>query len=181
MKVCMILTDGFEEMEAVGTYALLRRAGLTVDVYSLRGTKATGRFGLTCSEVQDFARFKDDGYAAVVLPGGPQYKELEANRGVQQALADFHRAGKYLCAICASPTILGRAGYLKGKNYTCFTCMNEDFGGRFTNAYATTDGKLITGKSAAATPEFALAIITALLGPQAAEKTKKEIYYQEYK
>ena len=73
MKVCMILTDGFEEMEAVGTYALLRRAGLTVDVYSLRGTKATGRFGLTCSEVQDFARFKDNGYAAVVLPGGPQY------------------------------------------------------------------------------------------------------------
>ena len=59
--------------------------------------------------------------------------------------------------------------------------MNEDFGGHFTNAYATTDGKLITGKSAAATPEFALAIITALLGPQAAEKTKKEIYYQEYK
>ena len=110
-----------------------------------------------------------------------QYKELEASRGVQQALADFHRAGKYLCAICASPTILGRAGYLKGKNYTCFTCMNEDFGGHFTNAYATTDGKLITGKSAAATPEFALAIITALLGPQAAEKTKKEIYYQEYK
>ena len=43
----MIVTNGFEEMEAVGTFALLRRGGLEVDIYSLRGAEATGRFGLT--------------------------------------------------------------------------------------------------------------------------------------
>ena len=35
MKVCMTVTNGFEEMEAVGTFALLRRAGLEVDVFSI--------------------------------------------------------------------------------------------------------------------------------------------------
>ena len=29
-KVCMLITDGFEEIEAVGTFALLRRGGLAV-------------------------------------------------------------------------------------------------------------------------------------------------------
>lgn len=178
MKVCLILTNGFEEMEAVGTYALLRRGGLEVDVYSLRGERAEGRFGLTCCHLKPFAEFKDDGYAAVILPGGPQYKELEADAHVQQILRDFDHTDRFLCAICAGPTILGRAGYLKGKKYTCFTAMNEDFGGTYTGKYAETDGKIITGKSAAATIDFAFAILEALLGKETADKVKKDIYYQ---
>lgn len=31
MNVMCILTDGFEELEAVGTIALLRRAGIRID------------------------------------------------------------------------------------------------------------------------------------------------------
>lgn len=181
MKVCMILTDGFEEMEAVGTYAVLRRGGLDVDIYSLRGQEAAGRFGLSCTHLKPFAQFQDDGYAAVILPGGPQYKELEADARVQQVLKDFYARGKYLCAICAGPTILGRAGYLKGKNYTCFTSMNEDFGGTYRDDYAVTDGQIITGKSAAGTIDFGFAVLQAVAGKDAADKTKKEIYYKECK
>ncbi len=181
MKVCMIVTDGFEEIEAVGTYAILRRGGLDVDVYSLRGDKATGRFGLTCCALKSFAQFKDDNYAAVILPGGPQWKELEADARVQRVLKDFDAAGKYLCAICAGPTILGRAGFLKGKNYTCFTAMNDDFGGTYREDYAVTDGRIVTGKSAAATIDFGFAVLQAVAGKEAADKTKKEIYYKECK
>ena len=35
MNVMCILTDGFEELEAVGTIALLRRAGIRIDVYAI--------------------------------------------------------------------------------------------------------------------------------------------------
>lgn len=179
MKVCMIVTDGFEELEMVGTYAILRRGGLDVDIYSLRGEKATGRFGLTCGALKPFAQFKDDGYAAVILPGGPQWEALEADEGVQRVLRAFDAAGKYLCAICAGPTIFGRAGYLKGKNYTCFTSMNEDFGGFYQDDYAVTDGRVITGKSAAAAIDFGFAILQALAGKETADKTRREIYYKE--
>ena len=178
MKVCMIVTDGFEEIEAVGTYAILRRGGLDVDVYSLRGDKATGRFGLTCCALKPFAQFKDDNYAAVILPGGPQWKELEANAQVQQLLRDFDDTGRYLCAICAGPTILGRAGYLKGRRYTCFTAMNEDFGGTYCEDYAVKDGNIISGKSAAATIDFGFLVLEDAAGKEAADKTKKEIYYK---
>ena len=48
-KVCIVLTDGFEEAEAVATFAILRRAGLTVDIFSLTEGNATGRVCLTCT------------------------------------------------------------------------------------------------------------------------------------
>ena len=178
-KIALVLTDGFEEMEAVGTFALLRRAGLQVDVFSLKDADATGRFGLTCTQLNKFSTLSASGYDALVLPGGPQYKELEKNEKLQLLIRIFVEEKKLIAAICASPTILGHAGYLKGKNYTCFTSMNEDFGGHFTGEYATTDGNLITGQSAAATIDFAFAIVEKLLGKEKVEEVKKSIYYKK--
>ena len=55
MKVCMIITDGFEEIEAIGTLAILSRGGVEVDVYSLLDKDATGRFGVTCTNLKPFS------------------------------------------------------------------------------------------------------------------------------
>ncbi len=178
MKACMIVTNGFEEVETVGTYAILRRGGLEVDVYSLHGTQATGRFGLSCDKLKSFEKFSDDNYAAIILPGGPQYQELENTPRVLQLLKDFHARGKYVCAICASPTILGHLGLLKDKKYTCFTSMNEDFGGTYCDDYAVADGQIITGKSAAAAIDFGFAILQAICGKGIAQQTKQSIYYK---
>ena len=178
MKVCMIVTNGFEEVETVGTYAILRRGGLDVDIYSLRGKEATGRFGLTCCTLKPFEQFVDHDYAAIILPGGPQYQELESTPRVLQLLQDFYTRNKYVCAICASPTILGHLGLLRGKKYTCFTAMNEDFGGIYCDDYAVSDGQIITGKSAAAAIDFGFAILQAVAGKEMADKTKKDIYYK---
>ena len=171
-KVCLVLTNGFEEAEAVGTFAILRRAGLTVDIFSLTQADATGRFGLTCTQLKPFSMLRGADYDALVLPGGPQYAELEKSAGVQALLKEFMQANKVVAAICASPTILGRAGYLKGKNYTCFTSMNEDFGGHFTGEYVAVDGNLITGRGAGHAVNFGLAILRYLKGDEAAEKVK---------
>lgn len=178
MKVCLIITNGFEEVETVGTYGILRRGGLDVDVYSLRGEQATGRFGLTCCQLKPFAEFSDDDYAAIILPGGPQYQELEANTRLRQLIQDFHSRGKHVCAICASPTILGHMGLLRGKKYTCFTEMDEDFGGTYCDDYAVIDGQIVTGKSAAAAIDFGFAILQALCGQETADKVKQSIYYK---
>jgi len=177
-KACIIVTNGFEELEAVGTYALLKRCGLEVDIYSLRGENAEGRFGLHCTHLHPLSTLQAEEYDALVLPGGPQYKELEASHEVQQLLAAFIRNGKVVGALCASPTILGHAGYLTGKQYTCFTSMNEDFGGIFTDQYATVDGNIITGQSAAATVDFAFAVAEKLLGKTHIEEVKHSIYYK---
>ncbi len=178
MKVCMLVTDGFEEIEAVGTYAILRRGGLTVDVYSLLNKDATGRFGLTITHLHPFSALNAADYGALVIPGGPEYKAMEASTEVQALIKTFMSENKVVAAICAGPTILGHAGYLKDKKYTCFTAMNEDFGGQYQDDYAVRDGNIITGKSAAATVDFAFTILEALSGKETADKTKKEIYYK---
>lgn len=177
MKVLCILTNGFEELEAVGTIALLRRAGIQIDVHAIDDIQACGRFNLMISQLNNLNDVNIEAYDALFLPGGPHYAQLEANETVLSIIDYFIQANKCVSAICAAPTILGHRRYLKGKNYTCFTSMNEDFGGTYVDAYAVRDGNIITGKSAAAVIDFAFEIIAYLLGEEKANEVKKAIYY----
>lgn len=177
MKVLCILTNGFEELEAVGTIALLRRANIQIDIYAMDDVQACGRFNLMISQLNNLNDVCIDDYDALFLPGGPHYAKLEASEQVLSILDAFVQANKCVCAICAAPTILGHRGYLKGKNYTCFTSMNEDFGGSYHDVYAIRDGNIITGRSAAAVIDFAFEIIAYLAGEEKANEVKKAIYY----
>lgn len=176
-RVICILTNGFEELEAVGTIALLRRAGIEIDVFALDATEATGRYDINIGKIKRLNDAVLSDYDCLFLPGGPHYKILEASNMVQDIILKFHNDNKIIAAICAAPTILGHMGLLKGKNYTCFTSMNEDFGGTYIDQYAVTDGNLVTGRSAAAVIDFAFALIEKLAGQDQAEKTKAQIYY----
>lgn len=177
MKICTILSNGFEEVEAIGTIALLKRSGLEVDIYALNDTKANGKHQLTLSNLIQLENVNTNEYDALLIPGGPHYAELEANTKVKDIITDFMNEKKLVCGICAAPTIFGHMGYLKGKNYTCFTSMDEDFGGTYIDEYVVTDGNMITARSAAASIDFAFAIINYLQGEKQEEKIKNEIYY----
>ena len=177
MKVLCILTDGFEELEAIGTVALLRRANITVDVYAIDATTATGRFDLSISNIHNLMDVNKESYDMLFLPGGPHYVKLEENKAVVDMIHYFFNEHKFVGAICAAPTILGRLGYLKDRQYTCFTSMNENFLGTYIDTYAVRDGNLITGRSAAATIEFAFLIIEALEGKNKADEVKASIYF----
>lgn len=177
-KVCMILADGFEEVEALGTYGILVRGGLSVDLCALSDQNTTGRFGVTCARLKPLSAVNKNDYDALVLPGGPGHTLLKQSSVVRALITSFIEQDKVVAAICASPVILGEMGYLKGKNYTCFTSMNADFGGTYHEDYTVTDGNLITGKSAAASIDFGFAIVQKLCGADAADKTKQQIYYK---
>ena len=180
-KACIILSDGFEDLETIGAYDILKRGGVATDIYSLAGTQALSKCGLTCVRLHPLAELTDTvaaTYDVLVLPGGPHYDALRQNARVRELILQFFQTEKVLGAICASPTILGEMGLLKGKNYTCFTSMNADFGGHFTGDYATIDGNLVTGKSAAAAVEFGLALVEKVCEAEVAEKVKASIYYK---
>lgn len=177
MKVAVLLDDGFEELEAMGPIALLRRGGLDVDMIGVNNKKeVAGRFGVTYSSVFPMDTYDFSNVDCLVLPGGPHYQKLEKNEMVLKLVHEFAEK-KVLAAICASPTILGHEGLLKGKKYTCFQSMNEDFGGEYQYSYAVVDGNLITGVSAAASIEFAFAILEKLCGKNHAQKVKASVYY----
>lgn len=176
-KLMCILDNGFEELEAIGSMALLKRAGIEVDIYTLCGSEASGRFGFTLSHLNDFEDVDMNQYDGLLLPGGPHYASLEASEEVKNCIHLFNNEEKLIAAICASPTILGHMGLLEGKNYTCFTSMNEDFKGQYQDVYAITCGNIITGRSAAASIDFGFEIIRYLLGEEKEAEVKASIYY----
>ena len=178
-KAAILLDEGFEDLEAMAPIALLRRGGVEVDMISTRNEKgATGRFGVTMSPCIPMDEYDFSQADALILPGGPGHVNLENNEKVrQQILAFYNDEKKVLAAICASPTIFGRMGLLEGRNYTCFTSMNEDFGGNYKEDYAVTDGNLVTGKSAAGAIDFGLAILKKLTGEKHANEVASSIYY----
>lgn len=177
MKIACVITDGFEEVEFAASIGILRRGGCDIDIYSLHNNSCRGRYGLLVSDLLNFDNFNKDKYDMLLMPGGPEYQELENNKKYIDILTYFLKNNKYVASICAGPTIIGHLGYLKNKKYTCFTSMNEDFGGTYVDVYAVKDGNLITGRSAAATIEFAFLILETVKGKEVAEAIKKQIYF----
>ena len=98
---------------------------------------------------------------------------------VHKIVLDFYKKDKYLCGICAAPTLFGRLGLLVNRKYTCFTSMNADFKGIYTDQGVTVDKKLITAKSVAYSLEFAYAIIKETMGQDVLNKVWDRIYHEK--
>lgn len=177
MKLLMVVTDGFEDIEAVGTYAILKRAQLDLTFAAIDDDKAVGRYGLNVHNLVNLKDVNVDEYDMLIIPGGPEYVAEENNPEFLKMVMNFATHDKYIAAICAGPTILGHLGLLKGKRYTCYTSMNEDFGGEYVDQYSVVDGKLITGRSAAAVIDFAFDIVRVASGAKNEKKVKDSIYY----
>lgn len=176
-KVAILLDNGFEELEAMGPYALLKRAGASVDFVRLQEQQVTGRWGIQYSPTYFVDQYDFTDIDLLVLPGGPQYDTMKDDPRVLGLVKDF-LAHKKLGAICAAPTILGAQGHLKGRHYTCFTAMNQDFGGQYEDCLAIIDGQLATGRSAAASVEFGFACVELLFGSVKAQELKQSVYYE---
>lgn len=179
-KVLLILTDGFEEIEAIGTFALLKRANIDVDIFSLKRKEIKGRYGLSLNlnVIELNLNCFLNSYDLLFIAGGPEYKELEDSELFKNIILDFNNKNKYIAAICAGPTLLGHLGLLVNKEYTCFKSMDEDsFKGKYKYSYVVKDKNIISAISASATIDFAFTIIETLLGKEYSDKIKSSIYY----
>ncbi len=175
MKVLAMIFDGFEELEATAPFALIRRTGIELTIISNR-YDVVGKHHLHYTDISLINEINYKEYDALLIPGGAHYNFIKQYDRALDIIKYFLNNNKVVCAICAAPTILGNLGYLKNKNYTCFTSMNEDFGGTYIDEKVVVDGNLITAKSVAASILFAYEIIRKLQGDEALEDLKKRIY-----
>ena len=114
----------------------------------------------------------------IVLPGG--MKGVASIKGCPEALEAVQFAwenGRFVAAICAGPTVLADLGIPDGKKATCFPGCEGQMGkaDMVPGVAALRDGKLITGTSAGCAIPFALELIKALKGSEAADKVAKQI------
>ncbi len=175
MKTMIIVNDGLEECEALIVYDLLYRAGIDVKLVGFTDTvvsshNVTFKSDLLIDDVDTSE------YECLILPGGmPGTKHLKEDKRVSDLIDEFVKDNKWVCAICAAPSILLEKGLLRNEKFTCF----PGFEGEYTpcSNKAVQDGKFITGKGMGAAFEFSALIIENLLGKEKAKEVLSKVQY----
>ena len=168
----VFLADGFEEVEAMTSIDVMRRAGMPVVTVSINdGLQVTGAHGVTV--VAD-SLYADNDYSDaewLVLPGGmPGATNLAAHEDLcRELVAQDERGGK-VAAICASPSVvLAPLGILNGCDAVCYPGMEADVESiAWGDAPVAVCGNVATGKGPAAAAAFALALVGVSMGDDVA-------------
>ena len=175
----MFLADGFEEVEAIATLDVIRRAKIDIETVGVGSKNITGAHGVTvrCDIDTDEATFT--GLDGVILPGGmPGTKNLLADDHVNKAIDYCYSQGKLVSAICAAPMILGVKGLLKGKEATCFPGFEGDLEGAIiSEKYYVTDGNIITARGMGSAINFGLEIVKYFKDETTANELKATLQY----
>lgn len=175
MRALVPIADGSEEIEAVSVIDTLRRAGITVEVASVTGSRA-----VTASRGVQLVADKliDEcfsGYDVIALPGGmPGAATLAESRKLAGLLRDQNAAGRLIAAICAAPAVvLKPAGLLDGRRATCHPGFIGQLDARLASEDAVVrDGPVITSRGPGTAILFALALVEALLGKTKADEVR---------
>ncbi len=176
--VYVLLGTGFEEVEAIAPVDLMRRAGIEVQTVGITGKTVTGSHKIPV-EADILPENMDlESMDMIVLPGGlGGVASARASQAALDALRWGWEHDRFVAAICAGPTVLADLGIPDGKKATCFPGCEGQMGkaDMVPGAAALRDGKLITGTSAGCAIPFALELIKALKGSEAADKVAKQI------
>ena len=176
------LAKGFEEIEAITTVDMLRRAGVEVSTAAVdcETLIVEGAHGIGVRADLSADNVSLDNMEGVILPGGmPGTINLENSEEVMKALDFCVENNLYIFAICAAPQILGHKGILEGKSATCYPGFEGELEGALLSLEpAVKDGKVITAKGPGATVDFAAEIITELKGAALAKELKESMQCQ---
>jgi protease I len=177
-KIAMIIAPkGYQDIEFNTPYRYFRDQGATVDAYSTRKGTANGALGGTFNVEHTLNELNVSNYNAIVFIGGPGTPLVRNDSNSARVANDAVASGKVLAAICWSPTILAKAGVLKGKNATVWYGPDselgmltseylEEQGARYTGQDVTVDGNIITADGPASAKKYAEAIWKKLVEKQ---------------
>lgn len=174
-KSYIFLAPGVEEVEATATVDALRRADIPVVTVAvgddIRIKGATGQTLLADSLISEV---NTDDADWLIIPGGdPGAQNLFANTDVKEKIMAHYRKNGRIASICAGPAVvLAPLGVLKGKKATCYPGLGEAInsnGGEYVKQTVVTEPELITSEGPGTTLPFAIEIIRATKGNEAAE------------
>lgn len=165
-KVLVMLAQGCEEIEAVTTIDILRRAGIEVTSAGLDDLPVLASRGVVLLPDTTLDLAQDHEFDMIVLPGGqPGTDNLKADKRLIALLQQMAQRGKYVAAICAAPSVLAAAGLLDGRKATCYpTCLDDFPKANLQTAAVVEDGNIITSRGPGTATDFALALVERLAG-----------------
>lgn len=171
--VAIFIAPGTEETEAIAVLDILRRGQVDASFVSIEQRQVSGAHGITLTAdttIQELA--PSQLFDAIVLPGGlPGANHLDECTQLEEIIQRHHEAGKYLCAICAAPMVLGKRGLLQGKKASAYPGFQQHLtGAQYSNEGVSEDGQFITGRGPAYAFHFALSVLQAVTNKATAEE-----------
>ena len=164
--VCILLADGFEEVEAIYPADIFKRLGLNVMLVGVDNNIVRGAHDIKIETPYLLKEISFADFDALMLPGGlPGTINLRANKDVIDLVRQADAHNKVVAAICAAPIILHDAGIAEHKKTTgypsCEQLANKkDF--KFSGEMVEVDGNTITAIGMGQAAPFAFSIAKAL-------------------
>lgn len=175
MKVAVYFGTGYEEIEALSVVDILRRGKVEVTMVGVNGKTVVSSRGISINMDKTIDEVDHTKVDMIVLPGGvPGINHLEENSILIEQLRCFKEQNKWIAAICAAPSILGKHGLLKGETATCYPGYeNELIGCQYSEEGVVLSNHVITGKGAGYSISFAFKLLEIIKGEIVAGEVKK--------
>ncbi len=161
-RVCILLAEGFEEIEALTVSDIMRRAEVTCDLVSIGGKQVKSSHGVIVEADKIFEEDMD--YDLVVIPGGmPGATNLRDDDRVIKFVKKQNKEGKLIGAICAGPIVLGRAGLTEGRDITSYPGYEDELPNcEYLEEAVVVDENIITSRGPATAMTFAYKLLETL-------------------
>lgn len=174
-QIIIPLANGLEEIEAIVSIDVLRRAGIEVTTVALGDLEVKGAHNVTVLADKSIDEVKVEEVDGILLPGGmPGATNLRDDERVINMVQYLDEKGKLVSAICAAPIVLERAGVLKDKKATSYPGFGEEMPScKYLEDRVVVDGNLITGRGPGVALEFALEVVNYLVGNETVETLKE--------
>jgi 4-methyl-5(b-hydroxyethyl)-thiazole monophosphate biosynthesis len=174
VKAVLFLANGFEDIEVASIIDSLRRGGVEVVVAGLHAGIIEGKFGIKVVPDTTIEEVDVDAVDTVILPGGNLcYTSLGRDRKVLDSIKKAFERGKIVAAICGAPSVLAKAGVLKGKNATIYPgAEGELTGAKPSTERVVVDGTVVTSQGPGTAIEFGVTLVKLLVGENQAQEVK---------
>ena len=162
MRVAIIVSDGFEQVEMTDPRQALQQAGAETvliapepgQVQGMKHDEKADRFPVD----QTLDQANPDQFDALVLPGGALNADfLRVVPKAQEFVRRFDQQGKPLAVICHAPWLLVSANLVKGRTLTSYHTIQDDIrnaGGNWVDGEVVRDRNWVTSRQPSDIPAF---------------------------
>ena len=172
----IFLDNGFEEIEAITTIDLLRRAGIQLTTVSVTGLELVlGAHNIAVKADALFANVDFSDAEMLILPGGAT--RLIDRNDLCELLVQHNAQDKMIAAICAAPSVLGQLGILQDKQATCYPGFESYLGESYIDGLVVESKNIITAKGPGLSSDFAFCLIEKLVGSEVADQVYDAAQY----
>lgn len=192
MRIDVLLYPGFDELDAIAPFEVLQNAASRGAKFAVRLVAAP-----TTGEIVAAHGLRLHGDArlgsgprpdVIVVPGGGWVDgaaagaRAEVERGeIPALLAELHRSGVTIAAVCTGAMLLAAAGILRGRaaitHHGAISDL-EQAGAEVVHARVVDDGDVVTAGGVTSGLELALWLVERFAGPAIALAVERQMEYQ---